>query len=202
MSDTRSGLLKAIHANLDDDLPRLVFADWLDENGGDWWADYIRKMIADRIGRIEYGGWESGNPFGYDFGWHDTPSQRAVLVAHRGFVCEVRCSLDQWLQHGPAVVAAHPVERVEVTDREPSGSAGDEGQRFGWWNAGDRGYNPNDPLAPAGLLRAVWELLDGYHVFAGPPNVIKWYPTREAAMNALSAALIGWAKLQPVEVRA
>lgn len=35
ISDVEAGLLKAIAANRDDDTPRLVYADWLDENCGE-----------------------------------------------------------------------------------------------------------------------------------------------------------------------
>src|SRR5437764_7748083 len=38
----RDALLAAIAANPDDDTPRLVFADWLEENGEPHWAGFIR----------------------------------------------------------------------------------------------------------------------------------------------------------------
>lgn len=38
----REPFLRAIFANPDDDLPRLVFADWLDEHGDHAWAELIR----------------------------------------------------------------------------------------------------------------------------------------------------------------
>ena len=40
--DQREAFLKAIFAAPDDDLPRLVFADWLDERGESAWAEVIR----------------------------------------------------------------------------------------------------------------------------------------------------------------
>lgn len=42
----RDALLAAVLANPDDDLPRLVFADWLDENGDPDEARFIRSQIA------------------------------------------------------------------------------------------------------------------------------------------------------------
>lgn len=41
--DQREAFLKAIFAAPDDDLPRLVFADWLDERGDAEWAERIRR---------------------------------------------------------------------------------------------------------------------------------------------------------------
>lgn len=39
-------LLKAIHANLEDDTPRLVYADWLDEQGRHERAEFIRVQVS------------------------------------------------------------------------------------------------------------------------------------------------------------
>lgn len=39
---TRETLLQAVIANSDDDGPRLIFADWLEENGQAEWAEFIR----------------------------------------------------------------------------------------------------------------------------------------------------------------
>lgn len=46
----RKALLRAVCANPDDDTPRLVFADWLQENGDEERAEFIRLQIrlADR----------------------------------------------------------------------------------------------------------------------------------------------------------
>jgi uncharacterized protein (TIGR02996 family) len=47
MSD-RDAFLAAIHAAPDDDAPRLVFADWLDENGESERAEFIRVQVEMR----------------------------------------------------------------------------------------------------------------------------------------------------------
>ena len=41
----RDALLRAVCENPDDDLPRLVFADWCDENGEPERAEFIRTQI-------------------------------------------------------------------------------------------------------------------------------------------------------------
>lgn len=43
--DTRQELLRAIAGSPDDDTPRLVFADWLEENGDSTRAEFIRIQI-------------------------------------------------------------------------------------------------------------------------------------------------------------
>src|SRR5437764_549926 len=45
MSD-RLGLLQAILEAPDDDAPRLVYADWLEDHGDPEWAEFIRAQIA------------------------------------------------------------------------------------------------------------------------------------------------------------
>jgi uncharacterized protein (TIGR02996 family) len=44
--DIRKGFMEDICANVDDDAPRLIFADWLDENGEPERAEFIRVQIA------------------------------------------------------------------------------------------------------------------------------------------------------------
>jgi uncharacterized protein (TIGR02996 family) len=46
--DQREAFVKAIFATPDDDLPRLVFADWLDEQGECEWAERIRLDCGGR----------------------------------------------------------------------------------------------------------------------------------------------------------
>lgn len=45
-SDTDADFLRAILAAPDDDAPRLIYADWLDENGLRWtWSLQLRTML-------------------------------------------------------------------------------------------------------------------------------------------------------------
>lgn len=177
------GLLSAILTSGKDDLPRLVAADHIEECGDEWRADYIRKMIADKIGRIEYGGWDSGNPFGYDFGFQEQPDRRLVLVAHRGFICEVRGLLEDVMTALPELVRKECVERVVVTDREPD-MVHDFGTTPRWWDT------EGGPAASC-LPTALFEKLDGRDEYVGP------WTFRCGDAAAMSAAAITWAKGQP-----
>ena len=42
----RDALLRAICANPEDDAPRLIYADWLDEHGDPLQAEFIRLQIG------------------------------------------------------------------------------------------------------------------------------------------------------------
>jgi uncharacterized protein (TIGR02996 family) len=96
---------------------------------------------------------------------------------------------------GPRLVREHPFERVVLTDRDPHWN----GYGCGWFYDGrDR---PSDGVpAAAQIPPDVWHALpsaDGSRIVTGR---FKSYPTRDAALAALSAALIAWAKAQPVVV--
>jgi uncharacterized protein (TIGR02996 family) len=139
-----AGFLADILANPDDDTHRLVYADWLEEHGLSGRAAFIRVQcriareppfcVTGRpltvygeftarcrcpgcsLRRREYmtsrrfiqwdwlGGVDSGfAPFIRPAGWR------------RGFVASVACRGEDWIRHGAAVLAAHPVEELRLS---------------------------------------------------------------------------------------
>lgn len=50
MNDTKLAFLKEIRKNPVDNLPRLVYADWLEEHGEPEYAEYIRFAIENELG--------------------------------------------------------------------------------------------------------------------------------------------------------
>ena len=130
-------LLKAVCAAPDDDLPRLVAADWLDEHAEPERAEFIRLQIErERHDRPDLKWREKAlrdNPL---FGWlwaeeacpklvglnvtEDGGSPlRAVRVSgaervtfRRGFAETVRCPAAEWHKYGGGVVPRQPVRHV------------------------------------------------------------------------------------------
>jgi uncharacterized protein (TIGR02996 family) len=123
MSDELA-LLTAIIANPDEDTPRLVFADWLQENGQPERAEFIRVQIEltrlpDRerqtphyrallirfreLIALHRDGWVK--PLG-------VPPTRAIF--RRGFVEEIRLNSDELLAIGDAVLCREVLSSVEV----------------------------------------------------------------------------------------
>lgn len=206
-------LLRAVIECPADDLPRLVYADAVEEAGEVERAEFIRVQC-------ELAKWEMfpGERFGatviegrrYEFVptaekirrereiWHarsrewfvdESMMMSAALpdftgpmgsllgIVCRGFVAEVRCPLAAWLEHGPRIVREHPVERVTITDREPSPYHGVQDPPFAWfWFAGRSGEDSRS---------AVWELFR---------MVDKSYGTPKSAIADLSTAALTWAK--------
>lgn len=136
MSD-RDALLAAIIREPAEDAPRLAFADLLDEAGEAERAAYIRYHIRgdplppallDPSPNLE---WvpplpghtrrEGANHVEYLNG----DGLAFSLVFSRGFVSEVRAPLSALMAHLPAIVRAHPVTRVEVTNKNPIGNPND-----------------------------------------------------------------------------
>lgn len=143
---TEQALLRAILDTPADDAPRLIYADWLEENGQPERAEFIRvqcelaRIPAEDLAETNF--WEgqlSDGPARYfpiakllrksrkkgifvkvSRGLH-VGNERPLIecIFHRGFSSEIRCTLGEWLQHGPRIVAEHPVEWVRLTDFRP-----------------------------------------------------------------------------------
>jgi uncharacterized protein (TIGR02996 family) len=105
----------------------------------------------------------------------------------RGFVAEVRCTLDAWLAHGPAVVRQQPVQVVRPDYYAPM--QGGDPNTFTWFNAGRRREPGDDEsdLPERVFLRLT--LGESTH-----PDVWLDYPNRELADSALSRACLALAK--------
>jgi uncharacterized protein (TIGR02996 family) len=134
MSD-HDALLRAICENPADDLPRLVYADWLEENGQPERAAFIRTEIdiyrrpewdAERA-RYEFAarldpGWLSKQPWAADpeFPPLDAATWSGVPPVRRGFPWCLQVVKPDILFGGwPQVATRCPVERVEFATPPP-----------------------------------------------------------------------------------
>ncbi len=183
-------LLQAVLDRPQDDLPRLVLADWLDQHGDVYRAEFIRCEIAvhrwaNTPSHLLGGSREDGGPAGAALAtsqnlwsehwrkWLPTgivgclswwPFDPKVLTGRfvRGFINEIRGPLADLLKIGPAICREHPVEKVLVMDRQTFKSGGNDTYYIG-------GYDPMPPH--------MWEHLDGHR-------------SPQAAMTALNAAVL------------
>jgi uncharacterized protein (TIGR02996 family) len=126
-----AAFLRAIRAAPDDDLPRLAFADWLDERDQPARAEFVRLQveldpIRDRLENprvVELRRREAELLAEHRGEWlggaTDTPSGSPALVPvfRRGFLERACLSLDTFLTRGEALFAEHPTLReVAVFD--------------------------------------------------------------------------------------
>jgi uncharacterized protein (TIGR02996 family) len=195
MTDLADGaaLLQGILDAPDDGTLRLVYADWLEENGQAVCAGMVRDEVDAPWLAVRGGLWERQSERYPQAEGHaavavellgDWPD--GTEVAFRGgFVSMVRCSLDAWQRLGPALAKAHPIETLLLTDREPADQKPGSGVT-GWrWFSAERGGDDYHVTLPGNVWRAVHDPL------GGPDG---WrFPTREAAYFAL----VTWARAQP-----
>jgi len=181
MSDADgAGLLAAIIANPADDVPRLIYADWMEDNGHTARARWIRVGMAFRqqihAPPWHYTPWEGQHRVVKGLPEYVMPDDWSRFVWHRGFVAYVKCPLAAWQTHGPALVRAHPVTRVELSDREPA-------NEYGGWTWHDDDDEADDCLPPE-----VCERME--------PRGDWVFSSLGEARSAASAALLKWAKAQ------
>lgn len=191
-------LLKAVCDSPEDDLPRLAYADWLDENG-------VPGAFLIRFGMES----PTCGASGYDA---DVLVERFVLAActlkgqpdglvetyrmgklsaqiadgctfQRGFVEAVTVSANHWLRYGKKLAETMPLKTVALAGAIPY-YLPSQGPYFTW---GCYPAHGGESAVPAPIYRA----LDGApkHGYDGPQ-----YATSSEAIAALSAACLKWAR--------
>src|SRR5262245_58149635 len=116
--------LQAINAEPDEDAHRLVFADWLDDNGQPERAEFIRVQCAltklgpdDRrppdlvkretaLYQAHHQTWFNELP-----GWA-RPRGYGLFTFRRGFVAQILCTARQWIKGVDKLVQHAPPERL------------------------------------------------------------------------------------------
>lgn len=212
-------LLAAILADPGDDTARLVFADWLEENGQRKRAEFIRVQveIARRAGqcghvvrttqtfcpacsdlrRREENLWLCEGPQGpLNMPWIPGLSRPLLHQYSRGFVSHVTCSWPDWSRHATAILERHPVTTVTLAGKVPYTVAENAGGGFGWFddkyrNWDDGGYGTDPDSVPRALIEAMEKLGLGTG-----SNRERFFKTEAEALAALSDACIAWGREQ------
>lgn len=131
------GLLAAIIAEPDDDLPRLIAADWLDDHSECERADLIRTQIeaVAVLNAITSFQWEAQKDFDDLQRVRDFQAAREMATLniwrmvwqrevcpflvepqlfYRGFIESITVSWQDWLTHNAAIIAATPLREVRL----------------------------------------------------------------------------------------
>jgi uncharacterized protein (TIGR02996 family) len=207
---------QAVIARHDDDGPRLEYAKIAEAYGRVERAEFIRVQ-CELARRVLENAWGDGSDLrrrqhqlwqlilptfkpaeilmiSFDQDSEADLGEGSYALVRRGFVDTVSMTLNQFLTHGPAICREHPVQPHAgmVTDKRPAESALHRG--FFRWYVND-GDHPDENE----ILREIFNLLgpsddqppQGYD----DQSHLEWYfPNREAAMLALSRAIIKWAR--------
>ena len=97
--------VNAIRERPDDDLPRLVCSDWLEEQGEEADAGIIRLMLSDKkITCMK------------TLGVPGFPDEDTVLATYiRGFVESIHLPAADWVKHADAILKRNPIRKVTLT---------------------------------------------------------------------------------------
>jgi uncharacterized protein (TIGR02996 family) len=122
MQTEAEAFLQRIRAYPDDDAQRLIFADWLDEEG-DPRGQFIRVQLAiaalpvDDPARRNLQGQEQALLDAHREGWEAPLRGLATgLVFRRGFVEEMKVEAKQFLRHADQIFTASPVRHITLLD--------------------------------------------------------------------------------------
>lgn len=249
-TDDAALLLAAILADPADDTSRLVYADWLEENGDEARAEFIRVQIKLAQMPEQFDAeWENGyctvcgedespsshyhclecgelcgmmgcgkesckeqamrreqlrarereldpDLCGFVAGLPELPGRDAngrhgFYTFSRGFVAHVTATATDWLKHGPKIVREQPVERVTLSDCEPTTEDHNDRDPFHWYYvAGYRNHSQDRPrhYVPSRLM---WHADRA----ALNPSLSEIYEfrTEADALDWLSAACLAYA---------
>ncbi len=129
-------LLATIFATHEDDAPRLIYADWLDEHDQPERAEFIRTQIGIatpfettiewlKNGVCPIHSARAAEQDRLDKRWRELACEHGDLWVpdgagaviwdwHRGFVRGVTCHAADWLKHADAILRLHPVQEVRL----------------------------------------------------------------------------------------
>jgi uncharacterized protein (TIGR02996 family) len=175
-------LMRAILEAPDDDAPRLVFADWLQENGRDGAATYIRFAVANREGvwlPLGTAALHGPHPLaGHPKKWTRDPTNGRAEVS-RGFIRSIELEPAHFLRIAAELFETEPITRVQLTGTYP--------ERVFW--AGTWGWNSDAarPVPRSHVLPKV--LYDSLDLTTGP----RW-PSVEDAERQLSRACVRYGR--------
>jgi uncharacterized protein (TIGR02996 family) len=118
----------------DEDAPRLIFADWLEDQGELASAEFIRAQIlrGEVTQVVSHIRPEIAIPhFLYSI---DVDQQNVSSVTYkRGFVCSISLTSRCFLEAAPSLFTKHPITEVFLTDKRPNPIGPRDNCRYSWF---------------------------------------------------------------------
>jgi uncharacterized protein (TIGR02996 family) len=197
--------LADIREHPDDDAPRLIFADWLDDAGHADRAAFIRAQCADPRQACRLSVRREGTEVVVVGGcavppWLFTAPDTRTLPRRprgvsyrfrRGFLDWVSFHSVAWLADGRKVAPLAPAAAIGLWDLDPWHAAG----RARWYWVRHDSPLAETPVERAGVPPDLFDHLTGQRERREGLNRA-WYASEPEAMADLSAAALAWA-LQP-----
>jgi uncharacterized protein (TIGR02996 family) len=195
--------LQAILDEPDDDTPRLIYADWLEERGdprgefirlqclieknkaGIHWLPALRRRERELLTQAHLWGLNWILLLGKN--WKDK------VVYRRGFVASIALSAHEFILHAQQIFRATPIQEVALSDLNPTRLMGSpEGEMT------DRGWYWLRDTIP-------WQLQHGLFDHGMVPSpyerpVSQCFKTRKAALKLLSAICVAYGRARAKEL--
>lgn len=128
-ADRERAFLQAVQEDPANDTPRLIYADWLEEQGRPDRAHFIREQCAGRRCKITKGQfrawfrpWWGRTAFGLryttDAGVIGEAKENQTVFVRRGFVQRIVVPHDVFVAGAADLFTAHPIEQVVLSDND------------------------------------------------------------------------------------
>lgn len=197
MTSDEYALLRGVLINPADDLPRLVYADWLEEHGRVKRAELIRLQIE--IANSGRDGRTTAADVAREFeqrrravdllmrkenaiDWRQLPYGMAPRSAfERGFLAEIECTPDIFSRSWHRIFSLHPVTRIKFRRMWPY-----EARGLWWWD---------DHLGVEchAITASVFARLTGQIATASTGKSVG-YPSEQAALDDASLAFVNFGR--------
>jgi uncharacterized protein (TIGR02996 family) len=206
MDQTKQALLMTIRAKPEDNAPRLIFADWLEENGEEERAKLVRehllhprrdphfgtliwRLLGDELGELCTFRRGEKRHFGHQGTATVLVGNQFSLVRvilERGFVSEIRTNLSTFFAICRGIVQNHPVYKWSISGPSPLNTSRDSR----WFCVSEGQVD-----SPHGLPLELYCLLDGYKETENTSEYAI-YDSQKDANSALERACLRYSLLE------
>ena len=201
-------LLRRILECPEDDAPRLIYSDWLEEQGEEERAKFIRCSIAKPAQPLLAESFNAWNKWLTESFWRHVVDEGFTwgnIKWDRGFISSVRLTCEAFVGgpcthcHGARscnqcggtgriegvameLFERHPITDVKLVDKNPH----PPGYSLGW---------RREFIGPDSVPKEIYDLIDGWRrIHPGPPIQWKEYFTVTDANAALSRACVAYGR--------
>lgn len=205
---TGDQLLRAVRDDPDDDNPRLIYADWLEDQGKTIHSRFIRSQIAGDVVSLPltvlapaadlFGIWKTHALMrtASTNGAFAGNANGLSLIWKRGFLTAVSCPYEEWLKCGPCL-ARCPLssDGVQIDNRQARRMFHGQEPYLSSWGWSIMKHHAGQPNHVPEVFRFLPPNDPPVRRIPGARR--RFYLSPESATHALSHACIAWARANP-----
>lgn len=209
-----AALLRAILEDPSDNVVRLVYADWLDDNGRPTAAGAIRNALLE-VATGDYVNWTFAEVMGEDHAsifastYIGEEDCRVYIVEMRegytfevsdGMLWRIVMPIVSFMEHAASLFSRHPITRVELSDRRPKSGLYEHNANTSYdWFVVNSDCSYSDTLLEVDrhnwLPSEIGDFLTPAYVQITPQkNVFAYYPSEQDALYDLRRACVRYGR--------